>query len=76
MHCISPFLSLLEKTSSECKHIHTFEPSTERYSSTDVDSNALYDKIVNWGGEREAKFKMLLLLQMILNYRQPLVPCE
>jgi len=73
---ISSFLSLLEKTSCKCKHVHTFEPNTYRYASTDVDSSALYDKIFNWGGEREVKFKILLLLQRLLNYRQPLVPRE
>lgn len=59
---ISSFLSLPEKTSCKCKHAHTFEPSMYRYASTDVDSNVLYDKIFNWGGERESKFKILLLL--------------
>lgn len=73
---ISSFLSLPEKMSCKCKHAHTFEPSMYRYASTDVDSSALYDKIFNWGGERESKFKILLLLQRLLNYRQPLVPCE
>lgn len=73
---ISSFLSLPEKMSCKCKHAHTFEPSMYRYASTDVDSNALYDKIFNWGGERESKFKILLLLQRLLNYRQPLIPCE
>lgn len=73
---ISSFLSLLEKMSCKCKHIHTFEPSMYRYASTDVVSNVLYDKIFNWGGERKAKFKILLLLQKLLNYSQPLVPCE
>lgn len=50
--------------------------SLYRYASPDVDSNVLYDKIFNWGGEREAKFRICLLLQRLLNYRQPLVPCE
>lgn len=73
---ISSFLALMEKKSCKCKHVHTFEPSTYRYASTDVDSNALYDKIFDWGGERGVKFKILLLLRRLLNYGQPLVPCE